>query len=182
MAEEAALLSDDDLDLLDEEEIEHRRELAAVISNMKTQLSNFATEKREQDIKGLESLVRDVLDDVAAADELERSRTDSMPSRRPERRDDRSSGRPDTRTAITNLMGDTDGEDLTDHEHEEDGSMYENRSGLGEDMKFLASMPELCGQSLIPGASLSPLSLHACLHDVVYLPVLGVHAGSTGSD
>lgn len=156
MAEEAALLSDDDMDLelLDEEELEHRRELAAVISNMKSQLSHYASEKREQDIKGLESLVCDVLDDVAAADGLKRVRTDSMPAARPNEAcgaragAGRSTGRVDTRTAITNLLGETDPEDLTDHEHEEDGSMYENRSGLGEDMKFLASMPELCGQSL----------------------------------
>lgn len=156
MAEEAALLSDDDMDLelLDEEELEHRRELAAVISNMKSQLSHYTSEKREQDIKGLESLVCDVLDDVAAADELNRVLTDSMPARpsdtcvpRPGVAG-RSSRRADTRTAITNLLGETDAEDLTDHEHEEDGSMYENRSGLGEDMKFLASMPELCGQFL----------------------------------
>lgn len=39
-----------------------------------------------------------------------------------------------------------DTDDLTDHEHEEDLSLYENKSGLAEDMKFLASMPELCGK------------------------------------
>lgn len=39
-----------------------------------------------------------------------------------------------------------DTDDLTDHEHEEDLSLYENKSGLAEDMKFLASMPELCGE------------------------------------
>lgn len=141
MAEEAGISDDEiDLDLLDEEELEHRRELAAVISNMKTQLSNYASDRREQDIKGLESLVRDVLDDVAAEEELKRNRAESLPTR------EQDPGMMETRTAVTNLLGETDAEDLTDHEHEEDSSCYENRCGLAEDMKFLASMPELCGQ------------------------------------
>lgn len=150
MAEDADISSDDeiDLDLLDEEELEHRRELAAVISNMKTQLSNYASDmRREQDISGLESLVRDVLDDTASAvmDLSSRNRNDSLPSDQvPVVKS--STAMADTRTAVKNLLGETDADDLTDHEHEEDGSCYENRSGLGEDMKFLASMPELCGQ------------------------------------
>ena len=167
MAEDTGISSDDDidLDLLDEEELEHRRELAAVISNMKTQLSNYAAEKREQDIKGLESLVRDVLDDVASGEEMKRHRTESLPHTRDQgehedgvggsgsgsasgsrRVGGNDGGRPGTKNAVSNLLGETDAEDLTDHEHEEDVSVYENRSGLAEDMKFLASMPELCGQ------------------------------------
>lgn len=152
MAEDAGISSDDeiDLDLLDEEELEHRRELAAVISNMKTQLSNYATDRREQDIAGLESLVRDVLDDVAAEEELKRNRTESLPNRD-------QGMMAETKVAVTNLLGETEAEDLTDHEHEEDGSCYENRCGLAEDMKFLASMPELCGQfSLFPGCLFLP--------------------------
>ena len=177
MAEDTGISSDDDidLDLLDEEELEHRRELAAVISNMKTQLSNYAAEKREQDIKGLESLVRDVLDDVEAGEEMKRLRTESLPTRDGSHPQPSSSsagaaggsssgagGRAaETRNAVSNLLGETDGEDLTDHEHEEDSSCYENRSGLAEDMKFLASMPELCGQSCLPSLSLAPLGIHA---------------------
>ena len=172
MAEDADISSDDeiDLDLLDEEELEHRRELAAVISNMKTQLSNYASDmRREQDITGLESLVRDVLDDTASAvadlSSSIRNRTENAP--------DKASGvasaMADTRTAVKNLLGETDAEDLTDHEHEEDGSCYENRSGLADDMKFLASMPELCGQYCVylhASCILTPTHTH--MHDGRY--------------
>jgi hypothetical protein len=171
MAEDADISSDDeiDLDLLDEEELEHRRELAAVISNMKTQLSNYASDmRREQDITGLESLVRDVLDDTASAvadlSSSIRNRTENAP--------DKASGvassMADTRTAVKNLLGETDAEDLTDHEHEEDGSCYENRSGLADDMKFLASMPELCGQYCVYlHASRILTPTHTCTTDAI---------------
>ncbi|GIX73569.1 serine-enriched protein [Caerostris extrusa] len=37
--------------------------------------------------------------------------------------------------------------DMSDEEEEDDYSVFENKMGLAEDMKFLASMPELCATS-----------------------------------
>ncbi|CAG2108508.1 unnamed protein product, partial [Medioppia subpectinata] len=38
-----------------------------------------------------------------------------------------------------------------------DYSMYENRTGLAEDMKFLASMPELCDITFLVGETREPV-------------------------
>lgn len=153
----------------DEEDEEF--ELAAVISNMRSQLSDL--EDREQDIqevlqrvaRGKRPTVSTSLDEDEDDDDLnstpERvtsvtgthlvtSIGDKVPSTSATRcsLDHESSdvkkkkNRSDDKPAI--VPDDTD--DLTDHEHEEDLSLYENKSGLAEDMKFLASMPELCGK------------------------------------
>lgn len=39
----------------------------------------------------------------------------------------------------------------------EDVSIFENKSGLGEDMKFLASMPELCDVTFLVGNTKEPV-------------------------
>jgi hypothetical protein len=41
--------------------------------------------------------------------------------------------------------------DIDEAEGFNDYSMYENRTGLAEDMKFLASMPELCDITFLVG-------------------------------
>ena len=41
--------------------------------------------------------------------------------------------------------------DIEDTEEFNDYSIYENRTGLAEDMKFLASMPELCDITFLVG-------------------------------
>ena len=49
-------------------------------------------------------------------------------------------------------------DELTDHEHEvEDYSVYENKAGLADDMKFLASMPELCDVTFLVGETREPV-------------------------
>ncbi|RWS31904.1 serine-enriched protein-like protein [Leptotrombidium deliense] len=48
-------------------------------------------------------------------------------------------------------------DDLTDHEFETDYSVYENKTGLAEDMKFLASMPELCDITFLIGETREPV-------------------------
>lgn len=40
---------------------------------------------------------------------------------------------------------------------QEDISIFENKSGLGEDMKFLASMPELCDVTFLVGDTREPV-------------------------
>lgn len=40
---------------------------------------------------------------------------------------------------------------------EPDWSMFENKAGLGEDMKFLASMPELCDITFLVGSTKEPV-------------------------
>lgn len=40
---------------------------------------------------------------------------------------------------------------------EPDYSTFENRSGLAEDMKFLASMPELCDVTFLVGDTREPV-------------------------
>ncbi|KAK7585934.1 hypothetical protein V9T40_000113 [Parthenolecanium corni] len=42
-------------------------------------------------------------------------------------------------------------------EEKEDISIFENKSGLGEDMKFLASMPELCDVTFLVGDTREPV-------------------------
>lgn len=241
--------SDEELDLsfVDEEEMEHRRELAAVISNMKSQLSNYAAE-RESDIQAMSGrhLIRteyDDDDDLESEDEdgVRRRRKSSDPAeeiieilegaekaakqaleaaasgqpfnlevlrhhsphtrdhtgslrrtprdrRRSDDNDERlvdpasSSGKQPTASTINlsrgnlsnmasssvgivgaggrNLLSSIlqdDADDLTDHEHEEDFSMYENKTGLAEDMKFLASMPELCDVTFLVGETREPV-------------------------
>lgn len=240
--------SDDEVDLsfVDDEEMEHRRELAAVISNMKSQLSNYAAE-RESDIQGMSGrhLIRTEYDDD---DELESEDEDGVRRRRKssdpaeeiieilegaekaakqaleaaasglqpfnlehmrhsprdpvslrrspkgintddddDRVSDPRSSSSKTQTATINLSRGNltnitnvpsvssvglvgaggrsllnsilqdDADDLTDHEHEEDFSMYENKSGLAEDMKFLASMPELCDVTFLVGETREPV-------------------------
>lgn len=46
---------------------------------------------------------------------------------------------------------------LTDHEYEADYSVYENKAGLADDMKFLASMPELCDVTFLVGETREPV-------------------------
>jgi len=49
-------------------------------------------------------------------------------------------------------------DELTDHEHEaDDYSVYENKTGLADDMKFLASMPELCDVTFLVGETREPV-------------------------
>jgi hypothetical protein len=45
--------------------------------------------------------------------------------------------------------------DIDEAEGFNDYSMYENRTGLAEDMKFLASMPELCDITFLVGTDKS---------------------------
>lgn len=54
---------------------------------------------------------------------------------------------------------DNDGDDLSP-EHDFDGldySVYENKAGLADDMKFLASMPELCDVTFLVGETREPV-------------------------
>lgn len=159
----------------DEEDEEF--ELAAVISNMRSQLSDL--EDRQQDIeevlervaRGKRPTVSTSLDEDEDDDDLNStpdrgtsvagtaihhlasscaSGGDKVPSMSTTRGSvdhgssdvKKKKNRSEDKPAI--VPDDTD--DLTDHEHEEDLSLYENKSGLAEDMKFLASMPELCGK------------------------------------
>ncbi|RWS05635.1 serine-enriched protein-like protein, partial [Dinothrombium tinctorium] len=55
-----------------------------------------------------------------------------------------------------NSLNTYDCDDLTDHECETDYSVYENKTGLAEDMKFLASMPELCDITFLIGETREP--------------------------
>lgn len=48
-------------------------------------------------------------------------------------------------------------DELIDHEYETDYSVYENKSGLADDMKFLASMPELCDITFLVGETREPV-------------------------
>lgn len=40
---------------------------------------------------------------------------------------------------------------------DEDFSIFENKSGLAEDLKFLASMPELCDVTFLVGETREPV-------------------------
>lgn len=42
-------------------------------------------------------------------------------------------------------------------EEDNDSSIFENKSGLAEDMKFLASMPELCDITFLVGETREPV-------------------------
>lgn len=48
-------------------------------------------------------------------------------------------------------------EDLVGSEEEPDYSVFENKTGLAEDMKFLASMPELCDVTFLVGDTREPV-------------------------
>ncbi|XP_037562388.1 serine-enriched protein [Dermacentor silvarum] len=48
-------------------------------------------------------------------------------------------------------------EDLAASEEEPDYSVFENKTGLAEDMKFLASMPELCDVTFLVGDTREPV-------------------------
>ncbi|XP_074595418.1 speckle type BTB/POZ protein [Brevipalpus obovatus] len=48
-------------------------------------------------------------------------------------------------------------DELIDHEYETDYSVYENKTGLADDMKFLASMPELCDVTFLVGETREPV-------------------------
>lgn len=48
---------------------------------------------------------------------------------------------------------------------ESDLSIFENKSGLAEDMKFLASMPELCDVTFLVGETREPV----CAVKVTYI-------------
>ncbi|XP_076327633.1 serine-enriched protein-like [Tachypleus tridentatus] len=48
-------------------------------------------------------------------------------------------------------------EDLFGNEDEPDYSVFENKTGLAEDMKFLASMPELCDVTFLVGETREPV-------------------------
>ena len=60
-----------------------------------------------------------------------------------------------------------DGSDATDtdtietmyqlEEEFDDTSLFENKSGLAEDMRFLASMPELCDVTFLVGDTREPV-------------------------
>ena len=54
----------------------------------------------------------------------------------------------------------TDTETVDTHYQEEDfddTSIFENKSGLAEDMRFLASMPELCDITFLVGDTREPV-------------------------
>ncbi|CAL1283912.1 unnamed protein product [Larinioides sclopetarius] len=48
-------------------------------------------------------------------------------------------------------------EELAEGEETEDYSVFENKTGLAEDMKFLASMPELCDVTFLVGDTREPV-------------------------
>ncbi|XP_023217533.1 serine-enriched protein-like [Centruroides vittatus] len=48
-------------------------------------------------------------------------------------------------------------DELISNEDTEDYSVFENKSGLAEDMKFLASMPELCDVTFLVGETREPV-------------------------
>ncbi|GFR00514.1 serine-enriched protein [Trichonephila clavata] len=48
-------------------------------------------------------------------------------------------------------------EELAEAEETEDYSVFENKTGLAEDMKFLASMPELCDVTFLVGDTREPV-------------------------
>lgn len=48
---------------------------------------------------------------------------------------------------------------------EPDLSTFENKTGLAEDMKFLASMPELCDVTFLVGDTREPVcAVKVCIH------------------
>ena len=46
---------------------------------------------------------------------------------------------------------------LPSTEYDDDTGIFENKSGLAEDMKFLASMPELCDVTFLVGDTREPV-------------------------
>ena len=57
----------------------------------------------------------------------------------------------------TDFGAPADDDDEDDDENFVDFSVYENRTGLAEDMKFLASMPELCDITFLVGETREPV-------------------------
>lgn len=56
--------------------------------------------------------------------------------------------------------GEVEGEAEEEEEEEKkgsDASLFENKTGLAEDMKFLASMPELCDVTFLVGDTREPV-------------------------
>ena len=60
--------------------------------------------------------------------------------------------------------------DIDDAENFNDYSMYENRTGLAEDMKFLASMPELCDVTFLVGET--RMSISHISYKKPYFPII----------
>jgi hypothetical protein len=54
--------------------------------------------------------------------------------------------------ATVEVMVESDSPDIDD-----DTSIFENKSGLAEDMRFLASMPELCDVTFLVGDTREPV-------------------------
>lgn len=53
---------------------------------------------------------------------------------------------------------------------EPDLSTFENKTGLAEDMKFLASMPELCDVTFLVGDTREPVcAVKVCLCRIVFV-------------
>ena len=48
-------------------------------------------------------------------------------------------------------------EGMSTKNEEEDLTLFENKSGLAEDLKFLASMPELCDVTFLVGETREPV-------------------------
>ena len=46
---------------------------------------------------------------------------------------------------------------LQPYDEYDDSSIFENKSGLAEDMRFLASMPELCDVTFLVGDTREPV-------------------------
>jgi hypothetical protein len=57
--------------------------------------------------------------------------------------------------------------DIDEAEGFNDYSMYENRTGLAEDMKFLASMPELCDITFLVGTDKSILIIRIYVIQII---------------
>lgn len=77
---------------------------------------------------------------------------------------------------------------ITMAEAEPDLSTFENKSGLAEDMKFLASMPELCDVTFLVGETKEPVcAVKAVLaarsrvfHKMLYQVLIPINTRSTG--
>ena len=72
-----------------------------------------------------------------------------------------------TQSSMWSKTDSCDGSDATDtdtietqfqqEEEFDDTSIFENKSGLAEDMRFLASMPELCDVTFLVGDTREPV-------------------------
>ena len=59
--------------------------------------------------------------------------------------------------ACTSLDGYEQNQGPEDSDLDEDTSIFENKAGLAEDMRFLASMPELCDITFLVGEMREPV-------------------------